>query len=210
MSSNIDAVLQALGFTESSIVETILVTENRDGTYNAAPMGVIYRDGFIEVRPYRSSRSYLNLHNSNQASITVTDDPLLFFKTAFKDELNWSLPVTDWVLQGCDATVCLEKQDEFNISDLQAGFKLNPTRVEITRSQPTAFSRGRAEAIEAVIHATRVKVFQAERRYENVDELLKRINECIKVINRVSAADSHEMQVVEELNRLMIKWGINR
>jgi hypothetical protein len=209
MNPNHNAVLQALGFTEGNIVETIMVTKNSDGIYNAAPMGVTYRDGFIEVHPYRS-RSYLNLNHSNQASINITDDPLIFLKTAFKDELDFVPSVNDWVLMGSDATVFLEKLEEFNVSDLQAGFKFKPTRIAITKKEPMVFSRGRAEAIEAVIHATRVKVFQAESRYEKVDELLKRINDCFNVITRVSVAGSPEMQVVEELDKLIIKWGINR
>ena len=210
MNPDHDVALKALGFTEGNIVETIMVTENNDSTHNAAPMGVIYRDGFIEVRPYRSSRSYHNMHNSDWASINITDDPILFLKTAFKDELDYGLTVINGILQGCDATVVLEKQEEFHVSDLQAGFRLKPTRVEITKKEPMVFSRGRAEAIEAIIHATRVKVFQAQSRYEKVDGLLKRINDCINVITRVSVDGSPEMQVVEELDRLMIKWGINR
>ena len=55
MTSNHDKTLQLLGFTHDSIVETIMVTVNSDGTYNAAPMGVINRGGFIEARPFRSS-----------------------------------------------------------------------------------------------------------------------------------------------------------
>ena len=135
---------------------------------------------------------------------------MLFLGTAFKDEMAYVPEVNNWALRGCDATMLLSKLDEFDISSLQAVFKLKPIRIEITKESPTVFSRGRAMAIETVIHATRVKVFQAEENYGAVDELLNRIDSCIDVITRVSASDSPEVQVVEKLGELMRSWGVNR
>lgn len=205
--TKIGNILQELGFTEDSIVETILVTMNIDGSYNAAPMGVKYREGLIEASPYKTSHTFGNLHRGSQASLNITDDPVLFLYAAFKDELGGP-KVTDWTLNEAYVTVFLEKQYEFPISDLQVGFKLSPTKLNIQRNLPRVFSRGRSEAIEAIVHATRIKVFHTEGRHEKTQELQGRLNECFSVVTRVSADDSPEMQVVETLNKLLTKWGI--
>ena len=206
--TEIGNTLHELGFTDGSIVETIMVTENVDGSYNAAPMGVLCSSGFFEARPYKSSTTYRNLHHGSQASINVTDDPLLFLGSAFKTELDWSPCVADWVLKETYATIILEKQYEYPLTDLQMGIKLAPTRLIINRSLPRVFSRGRSEAIEAVIHATRVKVFHSEGHDEKIQALLGRLDICFEVISRVSGVGSSEMQVVETLKKLLTKWGI--
>ena len=169
--TKIDATLELLGFTPNNIVETILITKNRDGSYNPAPIGVINKGKKIEIRPYTSSNTYQNLTKSNRLSINITDDPMLFLKTSFKDELEGIPTVTDWVLEGSDATIIAEKTGMSMFSEPQASFSLNPVAVSINRETPTVFSRGRAEAIEAIIHATRVKVFKATSQEEKVKEL---------------------------------------
>jgi len=201
--------LKELGFDEGSIVETILVSLNHDGSYNAAPMGVRYIEGFIEASPYKTSNTCANLHRGNQAALNITDDPLLFLYTAFKDELG-NKNICDWTIEGAYATILLEKQYEYPLSDLQVGFKLNPTEVILHNNLPRVFSRGRSEAIEAVIHATRIKVFHSERLEEKTSELLRRLDDCFNVIARVSSKDSPEMHVVETLSKLLQSWGIQR
>ena len=205
----IDNALKELGFDEGSIVETIMVSMNPDGTYNAAPMGVTYLEGFIEASPFKTSRTYENLHRGSMVALNVTDDPLLFLFSAFKDELDWNQNILDWTVEGSYATIIMEKQYEYPLSDLQVGFKLSPTEFYIHRNLPRVFSRGRAEAIEAIIHATRVKVFHSGKEEKTVG-LLNKMDECFSVISRVSSNDSPEAQVVETLKQLLNSWGIQR
>ena len=202
--------LKELGFYEGNIVETILVSMNPSGSYNAAPMGVRYLEGFIEASPYKTSTTYENLHRGIQAALNITDDPLMFMYTAFKDELNWRQDITDWTLEGIYATILMEKHYEYPLSDLQVGFKLNPTELCIYRNLPRVFSRGRSEAIEAIIHASRIKAFHAERLEEKTSELLQKLDDCFNVIIRVSSMDSPEMRVIDTLIKLLRSWGIQR
>ena len=74
---------------------------------------------------------------------------------------------------------------------------------------PSSFSRGRAEAIEAIIHATRIEVFSKEGRLEDVERLIKRFAECKDVVERVSAPDSVETRVVGELEKMITVWRGN-
>ena len=74
-----------MGFQMGGISETILTTVNPDGSFNAAPMG-IHRVSHevLELRPFKSSSTFMNLLNNPEACINVTDDPGLFFMAAFK------------------------------------------------------------------------------------------------------------------------------
>ena len=208
MNSEITATLDLLGFTQNSFVETILVTRAEDGSFNPAPMGVIRQDELLEIRPYKSSTTYRNLMTGNMVSINITDDPMLFLVSAFKDELD-RLPVVDnWVLMGSDATIKAEKISQTDISEQQASFTLDPLTLSITNNMPKVFSRGRAEAIEAIIHATRIKVFHAEKREDKVKELLGKMTASFDIVIRVSDSSSAEVKIVQILKSLLGKWGI--
>jgi len=208
MTSEITATLDLLGFTQNSFVETILVTRAEDGSFNSAPMGVIRQDEVLEIRPYKSSITYRNLMTGNMVSINITDDPMLFLVSAFKDELD-KLPVADnWVLLGSDATIIAEKISQTDISDQQASFTLDPLTLSITNNMPSVFSRGRAEAIEAIIHATRIKVFHAEKHEDKVKELIEKMTASFDIVIRVSDSSSAEVKIVQILTSLLGKWGI--
>lgn len=206
--SEIGAVLDRLGFTEGSYSETILVTVNTIGSFNAAPMGVIRVCDSLVVKPYKSSATYVNLQKSPQASINITDDPMIFLLAAFKGELEDAPRVDEWRVDGSDAVVIAEKRGEEELSDIRASFTLEPVSVRLYNEAPTVFSRGRAEAIEAVIHATRVKVFQSEGKLSEVMELLGKLEACFDVINRVSSKESTEREVSETIKELLERWGI--
>ncbi len=203
----IDA-LEKLGFTKESIVETIFITRNQDDSFNATPIGVIRHGESLEVRLYKSSNTYRNLLNTTKVSINITDDPMLFLLTAFKDELGGTPLVEDWILEGSDATVIVEKTGASAFSDLQASFTLKPITFIVNREMPTVFSRGRAEAIEAIIHATRVKVHQHEHDEAKAQELVEKMRESFKIIKHVSSPASSEVKVVEILLSLLEKWGV--
>lgn len=206
--TEIDVTLDLLGFTNNSYVETILVTRNKDGLFNPAPMGVIRQGKLLEIRPYRSSKTYRNLVDTARVSINLTDDPMLFLKTSFKDELDDCTDVTDWVLRGSNATLIAEKYSESDYSQLQASFTLNPITLTITNETPRVFSRGRAEAIEAIINATRIKIYQSKNQKDKVKELYEKMTASFNIISRVSGSSSTEVKIVQILKLLLEKWGV--
>ena len=208
MNTEITATLDQLGFTQNSFVETILVTRNKDGSFNPAPIGVIRQGNLLEVRPYRTSATYRNLMTDNRVSINITDDPMLFLDAAFKVELDVFPVVDDWVLVGSDATLIAEKVSQTDFSDLQASFTLEPISLSITNKMPRVFSRGRAEAIEAIIHATRIKVFHTENQEDKVKELFEKMAQSFNIISRVSDSSPAEVKVVQKLKALLVEWGV--
>jgi len=66
------------------ILEGLLTTTNDDGGVNVAPMGPVVDASMqrIELRPYRTSRSLVNLLRTGGGVFHVTDDVLLLARAA--------------------------------------------------------------------------------------------------------------------------------
>ncbi len=56
------------------IVETIISTLDEAGNPNFAPMGLVWGEEFVTVRPFRNTRTYQNLVSSGYAVANLTDD----------------------------------------------------------------------------------------------------------------------------------------
>jgi hypothetical protein len=68
------------------IVETIVTTRGAGGAPHFAAMGVLWGEDRITIRPYVTTRTYRNLAASREAVVNVTDDVLLFVKSALTHE----------------------------------------------------------------------------------------------------------------------------
>ena len=200
--------LERLGFPEKCIVETILITRNKDGSYSAAPMGVTRNGSTLIVRPFKSTQTFTNLSHGGSASINLSDNSRLFLATAFKEDVEEQPSVDESGLEGADATIQTETEEMFNKSELRASFSLTPRDIKIKSPHPTVFSRGRSEAIEAIIHATRIQVFNEEGRDSEVQTLIGKVRDNIDVIKKVSSEESREYIVAEKLLSLIKKWGV--
>jgi hypothetical protein len=201
--------LDGLRFDMGSICEAIVTTVNADGAPNAAPMGVT-RVGpeTIDLRPFKTSTTYGNLLDNPRACVNITDDSTLFLSTAFKEVRglrDFSID-EDLRLEASDASVFVRVVDVWDLSENRTCFTCEVTGIEIHRPTPQVFSRGRAEAIEAIVHATRIQVFALSEDEAAVERLIKRFNECKVVVNRVSPPGSVEARVIVELEKLIGEW----
>lgn len=209
--SGIGRQLDGLGFVSGSVHETIVTTMGHDGSPNAAPMGVT-RTGpeTLELSPFRTSTTYANLLSHPSACVNVTEDPALYLVTAFKEVDFPGLPVpsidSDLRLGSSDAHVFTTVEKGPQESKLREVFTCEVSSVEVIRSSPRVFSRGRAEAIEAIIHATRIEVFAKQGDVGRVERLIKRFHECKDIVSRTSATDSNEVRVIRELERMIEDW----
>lgn len=204
-------LLDEMGFQMGGISETILTTVNPDGSFSAAPMGV-HRASHevLELRPFKSSSTFSNLLNNPKACINVTDDPGLFFVMAFKCKTveGSQDPVIDKNMRliSAFAHIFVEASISCDISEIRACFTCHVKDIISSAMLPRSFSRGRAEAIEAIIHATRIEVFSKEGRLDDVERLIKRFAVCKDVVERVSAPESVETRVVGELEKMIAVW----
>lgn len=207
MDAGFAETLGFLGFREGCIAEVVLVTVNPDSSPNAAPMGA-KRTGekLFEVKPYKTSATYRNLLVDPRSAMSVTSDPMVFLATAFKEEVPTQPAMDGLCLRGCDACIMLKRIEGVEFSADRYLFKNQMIDVAVYNSHPRVFSRGVAEAVEAVIHATRVKAFREQGRLGDADAMEKKVRECVGVVRRVSAGGSPEAETADRLERLLTRW----
>jgi hypothetical protein len=208
--TEIEEKLKALGFTDGSNYEIILTTLNSDCSYNAAPMGIVMTSPLIlTIKPFKTSSTYKNLKNKSRACVNVTSDPGIYLATSFKEKDFSGFPVPnidkELRLDHSDAHVFIELKS-FDELEHRAKVSFQILSVEVIISHPKAFNRGRAAAIEAIVHATRIKVFFKEGPRERVESLIKRFYDCKDIVDRVSPPESTESRVIRKLEKLIGDW----
>jgi hypothetical protein len=207
---NLEEALDRIGFSRGSIVETVLTTLNSDGSVNAAPMGVARKGPVqLEIRPYRSSKTHSNLNRNPEACINVINDPAIFLVTAFKEEkFDFSPPKFshDNSIEQADAVVFLTMLKREEIDKERSSFVGEASSIKLITESPTVFSRGRAQAIEAIIHATRIEYYLKNRKLVEAKDHIDRFNRCKRVVLKASSQDSPETRTVEALERLIDHW----
>jgi hypothetical protein len=76
------------------ILETVVTTLDPDGEPNFAAMGVVWGDDRLVIRPYVATRTFRNLARDGEAVVNVTDDVLVFAKSALSRERFPGRPAT--------------------------------------------------------------------------------------------------------------------
>ncbi len=76
------------------IVETLVTTLDEDGQANFASMGVVWGEDRLVIRPYVGTRTFRNLVRAREAVVNVTDDVLVFAKSALSRDRFPSRPAT--------------------------------------------------------------------------------------------------------------------
>ena len=74
------------------IIETVVTTLDEDGQANFAAMGVVWGDERLVIRPFVGTRTFRNLVRAREAVVNVTDDVLVFAKSALSRERFPSRP----------------------------------------------------------------------------------------------------------------------
>ncbi|MFH0966762.1 MAG: DUF447 domain-containing protein [Methanobacteriota archaeon] len=127
---------------------------------NAAPIGIICRDGKLKMAVFRTSHTAENIEEQGLVVANITHDPVLFVKTAFTD-----LPPeefteeefegrTVWRLTRSSSWVVYETRvDQKNEQKLL--ISLIPIRIELAYTPMIPVNRGFSNIIEATVHGTR-------------------------------------------------------
>jgi len=142
------------------IIETIFSTVDGDGIPNFAPMGLLWGDEHITVRPYRSTQTCRNLISNGYGVANITDNVLAYVQTALYDAVLPHLPasVIEGVifLQACSWRE-LEVVDAGGTDD-RAEFRCRVVHLE-RRKDFLGFCRAGSAVIEATILATRLDFY---------------------------------------------------
>jgi hypothetical protein len=213
------AKIADLAFSKGIITETIVSTYNVNGQPNAAPMGVTMESSqYIAIRPYTSTLTYMNLQLKRCAVINVTANPELYYRTAFKEANPKGKMPHEWFekAESVDAPKLrmAEAHIEVSVADIssfdaeRAKVLCQVKLIKAPKVLPKVYCRASSATIEAVIHATRVKVLisdKNERKY--VHRLLEMIKSCNDVVNRV-APNSRYFEIMADLTKKVDSWRV--
>ncbi len=150
------------------ILESIVTTINDDGSLNVSPMGPLITDdvarGF-ELRPFNTSTTFANLKARKQGVMHITDDVLLFAKSAI-GRLDIEPPVrkAEKVIGQILTDACRWYEfDIVSIDDSSPRVILQCQTVFNGRQRDFwGFNRAKHAIIEAAILATRVSFLPRE------------------------------------------------
>jgi uncharacterized protein len=138
------------------IIETIVTTMDAEGGINFAPMGVEWGDEKIVLKPFLETTTFRNLRATGDAVVNLTDDILLFARSAIAS------PQFPWVpahaVRGAvlEAACSWREVRALRIDDTPPRSRIE-TRVvhRGVRRDFVGFNRARHAVLEAAILATR-------------------------------------------------------
>jgi uncharacterized protein len=147
-----------MGLLKGGINEVIATT-----TYNAAPIGIHYRDKKYRVVLYLGSHTAQNIARDGWVVANLVHDPVLYVKTAFEDipkeqfieeSVNGK---TMYRLAGTDGWVAFSTTVEHRTADRMT-ISLVPEKEIIENVILYPVNRGFNNLIDMTVHATRYKV----------------------------------------------------
>jgi hypothetical protein len=167
--------LEELGITDG--INEIIATTEKEGTINAAPLGIIRNENSLHVRLFNGSHTYDNILANQWFVANITHDPWLFAETALSDLSQnhfvriEGLPVLRdaeaWALFRCEA---------FQLNVVLA--KIELIKGDLLKKSFRAFNRGANLVIEASIAATRYMALGSDNYYEELLRLRRIIDRC--------------------------------
>jgi hypothetical protein len=152
------------------IIETILSTVNELGQPNFAPMGVIWGEEELTVRPFRQSRTYHNLIATGYGVANLTDDVLAFVQSGLYDAILPHFPastIPGVIFQGACSWRELAVMTA-NGTDERAEIRCRVVGHGWQRDF-LGFNRARGAIIEAAIVATRLHLQDPSAVIEALD-----------------------------------------
>ncbi len=185
------------------ISEVIVTTESAAGLPNAAPIGILTEldeQGKIQhfVKLYKGSQTLANVLETTTLATNVTDDAVLFVKTAL-GHLSEELYLSEFggvpVLKDANAwivftTVLIEERSDY------FHFQVLPRAVNINRKEVKAINRGLNAVIEATILATRLELAKDEQEREAMKKQLKQFEEIVEKCG--GRREKEAMRILEE------------
>ncbi len=158
------------------ILEGIVTTLDEDGSVRISPMGPSVEPDFghLVFRPFQTSRTFLNLRRSGQGVFHVTDDVELIAQAAI-DRLP-SLPALAPapLIDGLVLTDAC-RWYVFRVESIQDDTQRAVVACQVLQSgfqrEFFGFNRAKHAVIEAAILATRVQIMEADRLWQELEQL---------------------------------------
>jgi hypothetical protein len=158
------------------IIESIITTMDAGEQVNFAPMGVVWGEDEITVKPYRETTTYRNLLQTGEAVVNLVDDVLYFVRGALSSPVFPSTPAV--VVRGVVVEAACSWRElrvrESETSEPRARFTCDVVH-RGTKREFLGYNRARAAVIEATILATRTRLLpigEIQAEYERLQVIV--------------------------------------
>lgn len=160
------------------IVETVVTTLDEDGAVNFAAMGVVWGEDRLVIRPYVDTRTFRNLVRTREAVVNVTDDVLVFAKSALSRSRFPSRPATRVkgaiLADACHWREVLVEQVSMREPHSSGGGRADVTTRVVASAAGRPFaglSRAKHAVVEASILASRARRLPRDEVLQELDRL---------------------------------------
>jgi uncharacterized protein len=159
---------------KDGITEVIVTTVSKAGIPNAAPMGVVRKEGRFFIRMFTDTTTFKNVSDTGYLVANFTSDSRLYAISAFSD-------LTPEYFQFEEAMLPPRLKDAAGWAYFKCEVKdavfMEPVLVKIARCSLPVHNRAFAAVIEATIVGTRLKFYKG-------DEGRKKIEECESIVKK--------------------------
>jgi hypothetical protein len=172
------------------IIESMITTQDREGRANFAPMGVVWGEEEIVVKPYRETTTCQNLLETGEAVVNLVDDVLYFVRGALGSPTFPSVPavvVRGVVLEGACSWREI-KVREAETAEPRARFVCDVVHRGVRR-EFLGHSRARSAVLEATILATRTRLLP-------IDEILAEYRRLQVIVDKTAGPSEREAMVL--------------
>lgn len=165
------------------INEVIVTTKSINDRPNAAPIGLIRRNGRLTVRVYNESHTCTNIKDTGLLAVNIIDDPVVFVQSALEDLdkekfefIETGTGINFPVLASSYGWVIFKA--EIKEGDIATTAELQFITGNVKSMGIRPINRGFNAVIEAAIYATRYKVFNDETFLSKIKSYKDLINKC--------------------------------
>ena len=181
------------------IIEAVVSTLDESGRVNLAPMGVVWGEERLVIRPYKATTTYRNLTATGQAVVNLTDNVGVFAHTAVEDAEYACLPaavVSGFVL----ADACAYREVVVETIDDRAERASITCRVVYAERLRDflGFNRGKNAVLEAAILATRL-------RWLGREAVLAEFKRLAEIVEKTGG--EQEKAALTFLDEYVGRWG---
>ncbi len=200
--------LSLIGMEKGRQYETIITTRNLDGTYNAAPIGVICSGADkIVLRIFKGSHTLDNIIAQREFFVNITHDSEIF-RISTLGNLTQDDFTPDGKLKICDAYFrcevtdlkeAVKQSDPIKKKDEAIVIKSKVRELVIISDDAKAYNRGFGYVVESLANYTRFDIVGEDKK----EEYIKNFKEAFRVVKKVGHKDDIEAmrKIKEEYNK---------
>lgn len=201
--------LASIGMEKGRQYETIITTNNEDGSKNAAPIGVICAgEKRIVNRIFKGSHTLNNIIREKEFVVNITHDPELYTVSLignlpqehFNENLSIKCADAYFKCKAVSFTEAVKQSDPIKKKDEAIVFKSEVVDLVITK-KTNALNRGFGYVIESLSNFTRFDLAGDEKK----EAYIIRFKEAYRVVLKVGRKE--DIKAMKEIKKELMKKG---